>query len=197
MYRLLGKTLLGIGYILAAIPYVNIIGVILVAIGWYTLGKDRDRGLWKATGLLGIIAFILIIVAIAVGASIIFAAMGNPQAIAHALAASAGAIIALIIAAIFLVIFGILQLVCLWQFANEYGSTLVKVAVILYILTIIIALAAIPAAMAMGPGVMLVIFGAGILGFIAGILAGIGILTAKEQAPTPPTQAPPPPPPPQ
>lgn len=194
----MGKTILGIGYILAAIPYVNIIGILLVAIGWFTLGKERDRGLWKVTGILGIVSFILMIIAIAVAASIFFAAMGGPAALEHVLAAGIGSLAALVIAFIFIIIFGILQLICLWQFANVYDAKLVKIAVILYILTIIVALAAIPLIVAMGPGAFLGFMGLGILGFIAGILAGIGILTAKEQAPasaTVTTEAPPPPPP--
>lgn len=194
----MGKTILGIGYILAAIPYVNIIGILLVAIGWFTLGKERDRGLWKVTGILGIVSFILMIAAIAIATSIFFAAMGSPAAIERALAAGIGSLAALIIAGIFIIIFGILQLICLWQFANVYDSKLVKIAVILYILTIIAALAAIPLVATMGHGALLGFIGLGILGFIAGILAGIGILTAKEQAPAPTpvtTEAPPPPPP--
>lgn len=195
----MGKTLLGIGYILMAIPYVNFIGIILVAIGWYTLGKDRDKGLWKVTGILGIVAFILALAAIAVAASMIFAVMAHgPEAVAHALATGVGALIAVVIAAIFLVIFSILQLVCLWQFGNEYNSSLTKVAVIIYIIAIVVGAASIPLMISAGPGAMLGLIGVGVLSFIAGILAGIGILTAKEQAPTTTTttttETPPPPP---
>ncbi|HDJ83874.1 MAG TPA: hypothetical protein ENG44_02620, partial [Desulfurococcaceae archaeon] len=104
----MGRTILGIGYILAAIPYVNIIGTLLVAIGWFTLGKERDRGLWKVTGILGIVSFILMIAAIAVASSIFFAAMGSPAAMEHALAAGMGSLATLVIAGIFIIIFGIL-----------------------------------------------------------------------------------------
>lgn len=180
----MGKTILGIGYILAAIPYVNIIGILLVAIGWFTLGRERDRGLWKVTGILGIVSFILMVVAIAVTASIFFTSMSSPTALEQVLAAGIGSLAALVIALIFLMIFSILQLICLWQFANVYNAKLVKIAVILYILMIIFALAAIPLAITMGPRVFLSLIVLGILGFIAGILAGIGILTAKEQVST-------------
>lgn len=179
----MGRTILGIGYILAAIPLVNIIGILLVAIGWIILGKERGRGLWKVTGILGIVSFILMIIAVITIMSMMFTSMSNPVMIEHLLIASIGSLIVLVIAYMIIVVFYILQLICLWQFANIYNSKLIKIAVVLYVLIIIVALTLIPiAVIAVSHKVLISFIGLGILGFIAGILAGIGILTVKEQA---------------
>ncbi len=50
---------LGISYILSGIPFLNILGIILIPIGWILLGKRFNRKLWIVTGVLGISLLIL------------------------------------------------------------------------------------------------------------------------------------------
>ncbi|MEN2974241.1 MAG: hypothetical protein ABDH32_01530 [Candidatus Caldarchaeales archaeon] len=54
-YRWLG----GIGYILSLIPFVNIVGSILVGIGWIMAGNDTRNGIFKATGIVLLVTLIL------------------------------------------------------------------------------------------------------------------------------------------
>jgi uncharacterized membrane protein len=60
-YRWLG----GIGYILLLIPFISIIGLILVGIAWMMAGRDVKQGIFKATGILLITITILTIILMA------------------------------------------------------------------------------------------------------------------------------------
>ncbi len=53
------KWLGGIGYILLMIPFVNLVGYILVGIAWIMAGADVKQGLFKATGIIMIITMVL------------------------------------------------------------------------------------------------------------------------------------------
>ena len=53
------KWLGGIGYILLMIPFVNLVGYILVGIAWIMAGTDVKQGLFKATGIIMIITMVL------------------------------------------------------------------------------------------------------------------------------------------
>lgn len=56
------KWLGGIGYIFALIPYINFIGMILVAIAWIMMGGETRQGIFKATGVFIILSMILSVV---------------------------------------------------------------------------------------------------------------------------------------
>ncbi len=170
----MSKKALGIGYILMAIPIIDIIGLIITPIGWFLLGKREGKGLWKATGITGIISFILVLVALAItgiGAAFeMFTGAVAPTEIFR------GANAVLIAAAILLLIFAILSIASLWSAGKHYDSGLLKAASILWIVTIVLAIISIPLA------IVLLFFGLGlwillaILAFIANILAGVGFL---------------------
>lgn len=53
------KWLGGIGYILMFIPFVSIVGLILVGIAWIMAGSDTKQGIFKATGILMFINMII------------------------------------------------------------------------------------------------------------------------------------------
>jgi magnesium-transporting ATPase (P-type) len=205
----MSKTLLGVAFILLAIPYVNVVGLILVPIGWILLGRKAGKGLWTATGIVGLLGFIMVIAAVAMIGGALMGAMGGGIGMLPALGMAALAV--LVIAIVLLVIFGILNIASVWSASNYYREGLLKAAAILWIILVIIGIAMagmMVAAMAggapgmLGGGVFVLLIGVGIINLIANILAGIGFLKAKEPTaiqpqPPPVTYAPPPPPPPQ
>ncbi len=156
----MSKTLLGISYILLAIPYINIAGVILLPIAWIIEGRKRKRGLWTATGVLGLISVILIIVGMValIGAVLplisslqqeITVGQGQqPQAfpgnftenLLKKMPVGLAGIAVMAIASILYVVYFILMLVSLYQAGSFYRSGLIKASVILYIIGIVVAI---------------------------------------------------------
>lgn len=53
------KWLGGIGYILLMIPFINLVGYILIGIAWIMAGADVKQGLFKAAGVVLIIIMVL------------------------------------------------------------------------------------------------------------------------------------------
>lgn len=218
----MSKTLLGVAYILLSIPYVNILGMFLVPIGWVVEGRARKRGLWTATGVVGLISVILVIAGIASILGVLFSAMGAEPSpmygpgmegisnletlISHVGIVSLGLIA---VGLIMGVVYFFMMLVSLFQAGGFYRSTLIKVGAVLYVLVLVLMIASVAmiavgetaaheALGAMTGAAFIVIIGAAIMNFLAGILAGIGFLVAKEPVPQPTYHevVPPPPPPP-
>ncbi len=156
----MGKTLLGISYILLAIPYINIVGVILLPIAWIVEGRRRKRGLWTATGILGLVSIILIIIGMAalIGALLplisslqheITVGQGQPpqtfpgnftgELLKKTPAGLAG-IAVIAVASLLYVVYFILMLVSLYQAGSFYRSGLIKASAILYIVGIVVAI---------------------------------------------------------
>ena len=205
----MSKTVLGIGYILLAIPGISFVGLIIVPIGWILLGRNKGRGLWTATGVIGLLTFILAIALVVSAPFIMGTLFGGMMGgeIGTAMTASATVLALLAAVAILGLIYAILMLISLWQAGNYYRTSLLKIAVILWILIVIVALVGVAliygaitggaAEIATG-SVWMVVIGAAVLNFIANILAGVGFLAAKEPTQVqygPTAQVPPPPPP--
>ncbi len=154
----MSKTLLGISYILLAIPYINIVGVILLPIAWIIEGRRRKKGLWTATGILGLISVILIIVGMAVLIGAVLPLIGSLQ---HEITAGQGqppqifpgnftrellkkvpvglaGIAVMAVASLLYVVYFILMLVSLYQAGSFYRSGLIKASAILYVVGIVV-----------------------------------------------------------
>ena len=195
-----------------------IIGFLLVNIGFIAMGRKHHKGAWTATGVVGLLVFILAIAAAAVAAGAIISAMseitteGPSEALTSALAGAAGLVG---VAGVLLFVWIIMEIIVLWSAAGYFGSGVLKGAAILKIIVLILSLIAVPAliigagmsapseetsgAMAMGLTAVAILGLDGLLTIVALILAGIGFLTAKEPttyaAPAYGTQVAPPPPP--
>ncbi len=238
----MSKTVSGIGYILmilgilvaiggafAVSPYallggavLAIIGYLLINIGFITMGRRYHKGAWTATGIIGILVFILYIVAIAIIAGAVASAMStigtatSMEEIIQSIAGQiAGALAIIGIAGILAFVWVIMEIIVLWSAAGYFGSGVLKGAAILKIIVLILTLIVIPAlavgtgmsalsggaeaVMAMGTAMMAVTGLDTLLLIVSLILAGIGFLTAKEPttytAPAYTTQVAPPPPP--
>lgn len=238
----MSKTVSGVGYILmilgllvtvggvlAVSPYallggavIAIIGYLLINIGFITMGRKYNKGAWTATGVIGILVFILYITAIAIIAGAVASAMSAIETAASMeemmqsiMGPITGALAIVFIAGILAFVWFIMEIIVLWSAAGYFGSGVLKGAAILKIIVLILTLIAIPAlavtagmsAMGGGPetAVAMGVAAAAVAGLdallliISLILAGIGFLTAKEPAPyTAPaytTQVAPPPPP--
>ncbi len=204
----MSKTLLGVAYILQAIPYVNIVGLFLVPIGWIIEGRARKKGLWTATGVIGLLAVILIIAGFASAIGAIFSVISGVAASAGNVSAGAGGFEALaqglgigmvalgliVIGGILGIVYFLLMMACLFQAGSFYKSTLIKVGAIFYLLFVILIIAGIAiivtsaqsgitsgeGGMAIAGTAVLAFIGAAIMNFLAGILAGVGFLIAKE-----------------
>lgn len=156
----MSKTLLGISYILLAIPYINIVGVILLPIAWIIEGRRRKKGLWTATGILGLISIILIIVGFV---ALIGSILPLVTSLQHEITAGQGqtpqvfpgnfseellkrtpiglaGIALMAIASLLYVVYFILMLVSLYQAGSFYRSGLIKASAILYIIGIVAAI---------------------------------------------------------
>ncbi len=156
----MSKTLLGISYILLAIPYINIIGAILLPIAWIVEGRRRKRGLWTATGILGLISIILIIVGMValIGALLplisslqheITIGQGQPpqafpgnftEGLLKKTPVGLAGIAVIAIASLLYVVYFILMLASLYQAGSLYRSGLIKASAILYIAGIVVAI---------------------------------------------------------
>ncbi len=186
----MSKTLLGISYILLAIPYINIVGVILLPIAWIIEGRRRKRGLWTATGILGLISIILIIIGMVALIGALFPLISSLQ---HEITIGQGqspqtfpgnfteellkkmpvglaGIAVIAVASLLYIVYFILMLASLYQAGSFYRSGLIKASAILYIVGIVVA-------------ILFVIFiltqatshAAGVAGgtFVGGLLAGV------------------------
>lgn len=122
------KTLLGIGYILSIIPVINIIGSILIIIGWVKLGNKHKENLWKWVGYSAILAIIAVI--------LMFSTL-----IGSLLTGNIGAIFAsftmMVPVLALYILYGILQLIGLWKAGTKFNSGLLKAGGILSIIPIL------------------------------------------------------------
>ncbi len=123
------RTILGIGYILSIIPVINIVGLILLIVGWIKLGNKYKENLWKWVGysaILGIIAMILAF-------STLFGALitvNMGMLVANLIASLAIAIPAIVL----MLVYAILQLIGLWNAGKKFNSGLLKAGAILSII---------------------------------------------------------------
>jgi len=234
----MSKTVTGIGYILmilglliavggayAASPYaalggagLAIIGYLLINIGFIVMGRKYHKGAWTATGIIGIIVFLLLVAALAVIAGAIASALGSietGEGVGGLEGVIAGAAGMIGIAGILAFVWVIMEIIVLWSAAGYFGSGVLKGAAILKIIVLILTLVAVPVlavstglsfmsgspgtAMTLGTTALAVLGLDILLMIVALILAGIGFLTAKEPAaytaPAYTTQVAPPPPP--
>ncbi len=163
----MGKTFLGVSYIIMAIPYVGLIGAVLLPIAWLIEGRSKRRGLWVAAGIVGIIAIVLSFIGIAMLASAVApimsrfsATLGNPLittgtsasqavgeriskelmlAVRSSVMGMAGAVTSLLAAAIYLV-FYIITLITLHQAGNYYHSLMIKIGMGLNVVALLSAI---------------------------------------------------------
>ncbi len=234
----MSKTVTGIGYLLmilgllvavggayAASVYailggagLAIIGYLLINIGFIIMGRKYHKGAWTATGVIGIIVFLLLVAALAVIAGAVASALSNMEmgegmgGLESVMAGAAGMIG---IAGILSFVWIIMEIIVLWSAAGYFGSGVLKGAAILKIIVLILSLVAVPvlavstglsfmsgspeATMALGATAIAVVGLDILLLIVSLILAGIGFLTAKEPttytAPAYTAQVAPPPPP--
>ncbi|MGC8812177.1 MAG: hypothetical protein ACP5O8_01150 [Candidatus Aenigmatarchaeota archaeon] len=118
------KTMLGIGYILSLIPGINIIGAILLIVGWIKLGGKYNENLWKWVGYLGILSIIATILILSTMMGSILT--GNVEALFGALLTTIP-VLALMIA------YWIAQGVGLWSAGKKFNSGLLKAGGVLSI----------------------------------------------------------------
>jgi len=176
------KTFLGVSYIILAIPYVGLIGAVLLPIAWLVEGRSKRRGAWVAAGIVGIVAIVLAFAGLAMLASAVapimskFSTMlGNPltttgaspasalgerlskelmMAIRSSAVGMAGAVTSMLASAIYLA-FYIMTLVALYQAGSYYGSVMIKIGMGLNVIALIAAvLAAFTAAPALQGGMV-------------------------------------------
>ncbi len=171
------RTLLGVGYILLLIPLLNIVGLILVALGWYYLGKREEQSVWKVTGILGLLLFAVSLAALALLTPVILAAAAspNPEAVfKEMIALGVSGVVAAGLACIIGAVFIILMIVCLWELGSSWGSRAVKAGAVLYVLSLITLAAILVTPLAVFAFIMLWV--------LACLATGVGVLTAKPKA---------------
>ena len=169
------KWLGGIGYILALIPYINFVGMILVAIAWIMMGSDTRQGIFKATGIFMIISMVVSVAMIftfpIMAPGMLGGMRGAPLTALADLLKFAGAIIAVasVILIISLVTF-ILELVSHFRAANVLYVKWFRYAGWMRIVSIIVAVIAAVAVAVMMPGLLRGItpgaFGANVLSML-------------------------------
>jgi hypothetical protein len=115
------KTMLGIAYILSLIPFISIVGYILLILGWIKLGNKYNEKLWKWVGYSAILAIIATV--------ILFVTMGG-AILSGNVSLLFGSLLGLIPVAILLLLYGILQAIGLWKAGNKFNSGLLKAGVI-------------------------------------------------------------------
>lgn len=202
------------GYVVIAGGIIAIIGYLMINIGFITMGRKYGKGAWTATGIIGIIVFILLIAAVAIVAGAFIHALNTGMLTEGFMNAISGAAGLIGIAGILWFVWVIMEIIVLWSAAGYFGSGALKGAAILKIIVLILSIITPIIILAMGIQAALTgsaegIFALGVVGvalvgidallaIIAIILAGIGFLTAKEPttyAPTYGAQVAPPPPP--
>jgi uncharacterized membrane protein len=94
------KTMLGIAYILSLIPFISIVGYILLILGWIKLGNKYNEKLWKWVGYSAILAIIATV--------ILFVTMGG-AILSGNVSLLFGSLLGLIPVAILLLLYGILK----------------------------------------------------------------------------------------
>jgi len=113
--------MLGIAYILSLIPFISIVGYILLILGWIKLGNKYNEKLWKLVGYSAILAIIAtVILFVTMGGAIL---SGNVELLV-------GGVLGLLPAFILIFIYGILQAIGLWKAGNKFNSGLLKAGVI-------------------------------------------------------------------
>ncbi|MEM5843971.1 MAG: hypothetical protein QXX07_03895 [Candidatus Aenigmatarchaeota archaeon] len=124
------KKLLGIAYILSIIPVLNIVGLILLILGWIKLGNKYNENLWKWVGYSAILAIIASILAFATLMGSIFAMAAGILDVSAVLSNF------LVLAPVLLLslVYAILQLIGLWKAGTKFNSGLLKAASILSII---------------------------------------------------------------
>ena len=153
----LGKAFLGISYILQGIPYINLLGFILVPIAWLVEGFRERKGLWVSAGISGLISFSLVIAgvisilqALHLSQLLRYSGMSMnsmpsstlPENIMKALHGGNPALLSsllIIVAGLSLgLIYFLLMLISVFQAGSIYSSSTLKVGGILYIIDVIL-----------------------------------------------------------
>ncbi len=163
----MSKTLLGISYILSAIPLMNVAGIVLLPIAWLLEGRRRGKKLWMITGVIGVVAVALGIIGMALlGGAISTALSSIPEGLIKtsaggsrsALTAELSKVVAsttlgvtgelvLITSLTILLVFFFVMLASLNQAGRFYKSLTIRIGFILYLIWVfltipVIALAA-------------------------------------------------------
>ncbi|MEM7825380.1 MAG: hypothetical protein QW412_00790 [Candidatus Aenigmatarchaeota archaeon] len=122
------KTMLGIAYILSLVPVVNLVGFILLIVGWIKLGNKYKENLWKWVGYSAILAIIAAIITFIT----LFESLstGGIEAIYSSLVT---AIPVLVIS----IIYGIIQALGLWKAGTKFNSWLLKAGGIVLIVPVL------------------------------------------------------------
>jgi len=151
----LGKTFLGISYILQGIPYVNLLGFILVPIAWLIEGFRERKGLWIGTGISGLVSFGLIIAglvnvvrALHLFRLMRFSGMSSlpsntlPGNITNLISGSnpvlLGSLLVIVAGLLLGFIYFILMLISVFQAGSMYLSTTLKVGGVIYVVTAVL-----------------------------------------------------------
>lgn len=203
------------GYVLLGGYAIAVIGFLLINIGFIMMGRKYGKGAWTATGIIGIIVFILALAGVAIIAGAIIQALSTSAVSEGLVQIIAGAAGLIGIAGILGFVWIIMEIIVLWSAAGYFQSGALKGAAILKIIVLIIGLIGLPVAAIGGfmgalssgspeaviaaGGLVIVLLGLEVLlAIVAQILAGIGFMAAKEQtyaAPAYGAQVAPPPPP--
>lgn len=144
----------GIGYILTLIPYVNLIALVLVAIAWIMMGRDRKQTIFTATGILMIITFVMSIALTGVVFTIMPGFMPRtmrpplempPTEYLKNIFAFAGILVAIGLATAIIGLAGLIaEIISHFRAAEIFQNTWFKVGGWLRIATIVVAVIAIP-----------------------------------------------------
>lgn len=198
----MGKTFLGISYILQGIPYVNIVGFILVPIAWLVEGFKKRRGLWVGAGIAGIAMFgfiiagvIYIIQALHIPYLFRYIGMGAipsgtmPKDLVSAInglnPALFGSLLIIAVGVLLGIIYFILMLISIFQAGNMYSSAILKVGGILYVVDVVLLIIVVSLIMSAfashppppsGPQLLMSLGGIYASSIIAGVLALVASL---------------------
>ncbi len=181
----MGHLFLGVSYIISGIPFINILGLLLIPIGWFILGKKYARGLWMITGVVGIVSVIISFAIV-----LYFLTFIKTRFISYEKFLQVNMYIRyeffdfikfskelLLIVSLWLlivIIYGALQLISLWTAGTYFKQVLLKVSVAMYLISIMIS----PFFIIL-PITMLITI---ILVYVSNIIAGVGFLLIKYES---------------
>ncbi|MCD6324487.1 MAG: hypothetical protein J7L55_05220 [Desulfurococcales archaeon] len=200
----MGNKFLGVSYILLGIPYLGVIGVVLVPIAWVVEGFDKRRRLWIVSGFLGLLAIALAVTGAVQTVAAVYPIltklspqMGSlsnlseqeiMQLMQEIKPYLMSGIVTFVAAALAGLAFFILMLVSLFQAGDLYLSNVIKVGAVLFItlfvfliagMGYVIASATYGNAEGLSKAVTYVGVGSLIINFLASFTSGVGFLLSR------------------
>ncbi|MEM4281797.1 MAG: hypothetical protein QXQ70_03595 [Candidatus Caldarchaeum sp.] len=204
------KILGGLGYIFLIIPVLNIIAPILVGIAWIQMGGRTRQTLFKATGILMIVSFILVIGVFAafftVLSPLISSALSgftnlSPTVLLTLMSAVGALVVVSIAAAVFGLVVFVLELVSHFRAADIYALNWFRRAAWMRIIAIILAMVVVAVVLAMATPTtlpaesftasifLLALIPVIIVGVLAPIFSAIAFFSLPEESLPPPPPA--------